>query len=433
LRSASSLGPRVGVAGWVDSGGAKGPARWAPPDQDRRKGLQVMDEHTSVGERIAYYRRRRGLTQVVLAGLVGRSPSWLVKIENGSRTVEAVKDLLALARVLKVELADLIGAINLPPDGGAPLDPPRGIPAIRRALFAARLGEQKIPAVTALRDDIVGANRLTANGRYEAVAAILPELILTARAAVAEEVPGAWWNLAAAYHVAAHLARNVDDRNLGLLAADRTVSAAARSGDELLIAVSMRDLAFALLRAGLLNDAGAVCSDGADAITPTEKAPLECWSLWGSLRLTEAVTASRAGQGGQAWRRLDDARAAADRVGPGRDDYWEAFGPANVGAHEVAVALEEGDAAEALRRADEVEVDELPTAGRRSRFLIDVATRRRCAGTTVPQWQCCWRLSATRLRECATRSSCTSWCGYSWAGSAGRAPQGCEGLPSGLG
>ena len=87
-----------------------------------------MDEHTSVGERIAYYRRRRGLTQVVLTGLVGRSPSWLVKIESGNRTVEAVKDLLALARVLKVSPGDLIGGFELPPNGGEPLDPPTRYP-----------------------------------------------------------------------------------------------------------------------------------------------------------------------------------------------------------------------------------------------------------------------------------------------------------------
>jgi hypothetical protein len=70
---------------------------------------------------------------------------------------------------------------------------------------------------------------------------------------------------------------------------------------------------------------------------------------------------------------LREARTAAERVGPDRNDYWECFGPANVGAHEVAVALELGDVTEALRIADGVELDELSVNSRRVRFLVDIA------------------------------------------------------------
>ncbi len=40
----------------------------------------------SLGERIAAYRRRRrrGLSQAALAGLVGRSESWLSQVERGA-------------------------------------------------------------------------------------------------------------------------------------------------------------------------------------------------------------------------------------------------------------------------------------------------------------------------------------------------------------
>ncbi|MGH8903300.1 MAG: helix-turn-helix domain-containing protein [Egibacteraceae bacterium] len=331
-----------------------------------------MDEDTPVGQRIAYWRRRRRLTQQVLSGRVGRSVPWLSRIERGQRTLERIADLLALARVLKVEPGDLLGRLSLPANGGGPLDPPQGIPAIRRALFAV-LDTDEHPDTAQLRADIMRANHFTGAGRYEAAALVLPRLITLARTVVTQEAPGAWWDLAAAYHVAAHLARNVDDRDLGLLAADRAVSAAQRSGDEVLVAVARRDLAFALFGVGLLDEAGAVCSDGADALAPTDETSLQGWSLWGSLRLTEAIAASRTDDEGSARRRLRDARGAAERVGPGRNDYWENFGPANVGAHEVAVELEAGDAVEALRLADSVEVDELPYAGRRARFSIDVA------------------------------------------------------------
>ncbi|MGH8884063.1 MAG: helix-turn-helix domain-containing protein [Egibacteraceae bacterium] len=104
-----------------------------------------------VGQRIAHWRHRRGLTQQVLAGLVGRSVPWLSLIERGDRTVEKIADLLALANVLKVEPGDLIGGVELPPNGGGPLDPPRGIPAIRRALFAVHLADRETPDAVRLR------------------------------------------------------------------------------------------------------------------------------------------------------------------------------------------------------------------------------------------------------------------------------------------
>jgi transcriptional regulator with XRE-family HTH domain len=48
-----------------------------------------MDDEASVGDRIAYYRKRRGMTQEVLCGLVGgRSTEWLRQIENNKREVD---------------------------------------------------------------------------------------------------------------------------------------------------------------------------------------------------------------------------------------------------------------------------------------------------------------------------------------------------------
>jgi len=64
----------------------------------------------AIGERIAAYRRRRGLSQATLAGLVGRSVSWLSQVERGLRSVDRLSVLLDLARVLQVEVDALTGA-----------------------------------------------------------------------------------------------------------------------------------------------------------------------------------------------------------------------------------------------------------------------------------------------------------------------------------
>ncbi|MGH8900105.1 MAG: helix-turn-helix domain-containing protein [Egibacteraceae bacterium] len=330
-------------------------------------------EHGSVGERIAYWRKRRGLSQQVLAGLVGRSASWMTKVERGDRIVDKLSVLLALSYALKVDLGKLVGGVELPPNGGGPLDPPRGIVAVRRALFTPP-PDREPPTAAELRAKVEEAKRLRHNSRYEAVGIVLPELITAGRASAAvQDTAQAWWCLAGAYQVASALSRTVGERDLALLTADRAVIAAQRSGDGLLVAVSELLLALALLRQGLLDEAGAVCSNAADAIAPTDVTPLKGWALWGPLRLTEAVIAARAESTAHAWRLLRDARSAAERVGSGRRDYWSAFGPANVGVYEVAVALEAGDPVEALRVADRVEVDELPTAERRARFCVYVA------------------------------------------------------------
>ncbi|MGH8887950.1 MAG: hypothetical protein ACRDYX_22875, partial [Egibacteraceae bacterium] len=288
-------------------------------------------------------------------------------------TVEKIADLLALARVLKVEPGKLVGGVELPPNGGGPLDPPRGIVAVRRALIAVHPPDREPPTAAELRAKVERAKRLRLDGRYEAVATVLPELITAGRAATAQDVPGAWWCLAAGYQVASLTALKVGERDLAWIAADRAVAAAQRSADELMVAVSERLLAFALLGLGLLDEACSVCSDGADTIAPTDATPLEGWSVWGSLQLTQAVGTARGGDGAEAWRLLRNAQTGAERVGPGRNDYWESFGPANTGVHGVAVALESGDPVEALRLADTVEIEELPHAERKAGFCIETA------------------------------------------------------------
>src|SRR5680860_604444 len=84
-------------------------------------GCQVVTG--SLGERIAAYRRRRGLSQATLAGLVGRSESWLSQVERGIRSVDRLSVLLDLARVLRVEVEALLGRPwEYAPNGGEDLD-----------------------------------------------------------------------------------------------------------------------------------------------------------------------------------------------------------------------------------------------------------------------------------------------------------------------
>lgn len=66
-----------------------------------------MAPPSTTGQRIATHRRRRGLSQAALAGLVGRSESWLSQVERGVRSVDRLSVLLDMARVLHVDVEAL--------------------------------------------------------------------------------------------------------------------------------------------------------------------------------------------------------------------------------------------------------------------------------------------------------------------------------------
>ncbi len=62
---------------------------WYGPRRDAREwhaaAVRGIGDRLTIGERIAFYRARRGLTQTELANLVGYGPDWLSKIERGER------------------------------------------------------------------------------------------------------------------------------------------------------------------------------------------------------------------------------------------------------------------------------------------------------------------------------------------------------------
>src|SRR4051794_22042354 len=70
--------------------------------------MRLRDDST-VGQRIAHHRKRRGMTQEVLCGLVGgKSIEWLRQIESGTRDVDKLSTIVAVAEALKIAPSDLL-------------------------------------------------------------------------------------------------------------------------------------------------------------------------------------------------------------------------------------------------------------------------------------------------------------------------------------
>jgi transcriptional regulator with XRE-family HTH domain len=85
-----------------------------------------------IGERVRIYRRRRGLSQPALVCAVGRSESWLSQVERGVRSIDKFSTILELARVPRVDVADLTGQpLSLAPNGEIQIG---GLDDLRRVL-----------------------------------------------------------------------------------------------------------------------------------------------------------------------------------------------------------------------------------------------------------------------------------------------------------
>src|SRR3954447_6837865 len=98
--------------------------------------MRGLGQNLTVGERIAWYRRRRGMSQEVLAGLVGRTVDWLSKVENNRIDLDRLSVIKSVADALDVALADLIAEPSLvewTADSGM-----RTVPALRAALMEYR-------------------------------------------------------------------------------------------------------------------------------------------------------------------------------------------------------------------------------------------------------------------------------------------------------
>jgi transcriptional regulator with XRE-family HTH domain len=68
-----------------------------------------MDPDMHLGQRVAHLRRRRGISQLTLAGRMGRSESWISKVERGERRIDRVSVIEQLATVLDVDPGTLLG------------------------------------------------------------------------------------------------------------------------------------------------------------------------------------------------------------------------------------------------------------------------------------------------------------------------------------
>jgi transcriptional regulator with XRE-family HTH domain len=267
--------------------------------------MRGAGDQLSVGERIAFYRRRRGLSQAVLADLVRRTEDWLSKIERGERDIRRLDVLADVARGLRVTLGDLLGEPVLMEDTEEHDD----VPAIRdalmaprrlsRTLFSSSLSPEYIDPgpVTQLTE---GAWSAYQRGDLGRVVTALPGLIKTTQQMEAASADDAAYRRACAavsariHHLAATTLSKIGEADLAWIAAERAMQAADEADDPLVLASAARSGTHALLAVGRFDDALELGEVAARWLGPRMAAgdPVAL-SLYGMLHLRTAVAAAR--------------------------------------------------------------------------------------------------------------------------------------------
>ena len=105
----------------------------------------------------------------------------------------------------------------------------------------------------------------------------------------------------------------------------------------------------------------------------TANSDLDAKAVAGALWLVAVVAAVRNNDPWTARDRLRDKAWPAARVTGDANVMWTVFGPTNVQLHAVSVEMERGEAAEALRLADDIDMSGTPSLERKTTFALEVA------------------------------------------------------------
>jgi transcriptional regulator with XRE-family HTH domain len=335
----------------------------------------------SIGERIRYWRERRGIHQAALAGRVARSKSWLCQIENGTRPLDSFSAILDLARELRVKPWDLTGHRgDLAPDGVAALHP--AIPGIRHALdllpSAAADVLLDLPQLAQRVKDVWG-RWFNDPAHFDATGQLIPELLRDAQTAVlladtAEQRREAQRQLTHVYFLVRMFTKRVGCLGDSLRAADRAIAAAHDSGDPAAVGAALWGLAVVHSSMGEIEQADQVARQGADFLEPgLPDAGSAHLAMYGQLHLIRAVVNARMKNKRVVWESIDTAHRAAGRTGE-RNDFWTAFGPTNVQIHAVNATIDLGEPDEALRIARDTDPSVSPSVERRFSYESDIAS-----------------------------------------------------------
>jgi transcriptional regulator with XRE-family HTH domain len=341
------------------------------------------DQAREIGRRVRYWRLRRKLDRQPFADMVGRSTSWLDKIEKGERNLLRLPMLDRVAEVLGVDPAALT-------DGTTARRVARCVDAvevqtIRDALswypsLSVRDGEQE-PRFDRVAAQLKYVDQAWLSSHFTIVVRHLPELLREAQVLALTAQPSyqiaASRTLVMAYRLASSVLLKFETNDVAWLAADRAMQAALAVDDTVALARATRSVARSLTSTGQLASAINALTGMADRMRPELTTGADqLLSLYGMLYLAASIAAARQEDAETALVMHEHAQAAAENLGPHCETYQTVFGATNVALHRVAALVrlrEPGQAVEYARNIDPGSISTLPPE-RKVNYAFDLST-----------------------------------------------------------
>jgi transcriptional regulator with XRE-family HTH domain len=336
-----------------------------------------MDDQ-ELGARIAHWRQRRGVTQRLLADRIGRSKSWLEKVEAGTRSADRLPILLTICQELQIDLPVLIGR-DLIRDTRECIDDAQ-VDKIRAALERYDAIKDEIPPgykadITKLQRQLSYVWSAFELADYHVVSNTLPGLLLDAqRSCVIHDTETTARILIEVYQITASTLRKLGEYNLAWLAGDRGMSLASQTGDAIGPALTGFRVANALVAIGRSRAAFDLNVSLASRLEPHLHSEADM-SAYGNLLLQAAMAAANNGDAISVRDFIREARAVAERLPDQANHHRLSFGPTNTGVHHVSALVSLGEGGLAVEVADKIDQSGIMTLRRerRANHLVDVA------------------------------------------------------------
>ncbi len=333
-----------------------------------------VEDALSIGARARKIRKRRGLSLDVVAGLAGITAPYLSLLERGLRGFNRRGLIEDLADALGCSVADLTGQPYLAPDRHTAIVA-AAIPDVSAALYDTTLDDVPDGPVRPVEDLAWAASKALAHAddvqfalAGSGLGALITELHVQAATGDADTRRMALTALVEACIVARALAGTLGHAELAVAAARRGYDAARRLERPDLVGFTAMGRTMTLGRIGARRRAYSVVSrvltelSSEPGPSPGDTAVAEAR---GMLHLSAALVSARDGRTGDASTHLGEAQSLAAHTGECNHVRFH-FGPANVAAWTLSIAVETDTGPEAAEHFTAKPVD-LSVFGSRDR------------------------------------------------------------------
>ncbi|WP_326551641.1 helix-turn-helix domain-containing protein [Micromonospora sp. NBC_01813] len=325
-----------------------------------------------IGRRVAQLRTRRGLTQQVFADRIGKSHSWVDKVERGIRSLDRISVVHTVAAVLGVTPETILGPTTSRPEPTT--DTTAAVEHLRAALarYDTPTPDQPSSSAEDLHHRIRYAHSAYQHAHYPQLLRTLPDLLTHTRHTTTGDAPDAAYLPTRVYRLTAHLLTKLDEPHLAWLAADRAIATAnGHPRHTAAAAIALAQALRALHRSTLATQAALTAVPLIDPAATDDPAP-DGHALAGTL-LIEAALAAATGNDPAGAQHYADRAAKLAATRP--TDTTTGFGPTAVELARAQIATILGNPHQAITHHQHATAGhgwrELP-AEHRAAHLIDI-------------------------------------------------------------